>query len=555
MHLSQEKEEEEPAAAKAAAVDTPTGKGDALKAEVHILACLLSTQPAFQSACCSVALPTCVQEETGDGLETPETDVGETADCAMLELEPCKKTEGCLWTQAHHGSTQPVGSPPSKKQPATLHARRSILLLMVGYFALACGEAIAPIAMPTPLAPLTPLLSPPAPAPPIEIYRIVPSGKHGRFYNWSMETCASDPICYPSHVQVSGLAARVATHGHFTVATLFPDILYVWLEGPELKAAHVKQIVSVSQCCTFDVHFHVELSGNYKMHVRVDAIGAKTGFHRELFQSPYSIFASGSRDTVDLRDRPVCLSASAASNGSWVHKDRVIGHDFDAVVRWTRDDYIWVPQDCRLRAFVMKQFRDWFAQPICACGDSYLRTQITGMLYSLGLMDGGTYKALEHANGKSWHVGNVSFLWATSDSDPSNTLSSNAITDANWDTCTRDARVIVISNLEGPPTKADLRRIATYERSSRRARMLWVLPHPWSHDLLHLKRNNLELQRIRTHTLAQLPPTVDVFDSWKFTHARHSEACDGSHFMCLNMDEVTPIGIWEGLVWTHAASV
>jgi hypothetical protein len=402
--------------------------------------------------------------------------------------------EGCLRMQAHHRSTQPVGSPP-----ATLHAGRSILLLMVCCFAIASGEAIAPVAMPTPL---TSMLSPPAPAPPIEIYRIVPSGKRGKFYNWSAATCASDPICYPSHVLVSGLAARVATHGHFTVSTLFPDILYVWLEGPELKAAHVEQIVSVSRCCTFDVHFHVKLSGNYKVRVRVDTIGANTGFHRELFQSPYSIFASGSRDTVDFHDRPVCLSASAASNGSWVHKDRVIGHDFDAVVRSTRDDYIWAPQDCRLRALTMKQLRDWFAQPICACGDSYLRTQIMGMLYFLGLVDVGSYRRLQHANGQSWQMGNMSFLWATSYSDPSNTLSSNAITDANWDRCTRDARVIVISNLEGPPSKADLRRIAMHERSNQRARMLWVLPHPWSSDMLQVKRNNLELQRIRTHRRA-----------------------------------------------------
>ena len=107
-----------------------------------------------------------------------------------------------------------------------------------------------------------------------------------------------------------------------------------------------------------------------------------------------------------------------------------------------------------------------------------------------------------------------------------------------------------------------------------KAHYVYMLPHPWSGDLLAYKRDNAELSRLREYTLLHLPQHVDVFDVWNMTHARHDEACDGSHFMCLSRPrtgqngapaghpadrsprlgrgQVAPVGLWEGYTLAHA---
>ena len=366
-------------------------------------------------------------------------------------------------------------------------------------------------------------------------------------------SCAQDITCYPSMVTVDGVRARIETHGDITIRTLFDDLLYVWLVGPELIAAHithVKHAASKGQHAReFHAAFNVTLRGSYELHVRVDQIGQSLlGYHREVFASPFHIFARGSAEHIDLVGRPVCSSVRAASRGSWFHQHHVHSSNggFKAIAEQARNDYIWVPDGCQLRPVwdTPERLRKWYAQRVCAFGDSYLRTLLAGMLYYVGLTNASQYQSTGPAGGlqarSNWDAANTSFFWHTSSI-------------SGWETCSQEADVILMS-LVTVPSRLTLQRILG-TRSTGKTPVVYMLPHPWSGKYLTTKRNNVQLHRDRARTLAMLPRHVDVLDAWSMTHARHDEACDGTHFVCMAMGgkrEISPVGLWEGVVLAQA---
>ena len=161
------------------------------------------------------------------------------------------------------------------------------------------------------------------------------------------------------------------------------------------------------------------------------------------------------------------------------------------------------------------------------------------MLYHVGLTTWEQLLATEYIQG-SWHAANTSFFWHGRGDDQ------------HQQQCFQEADVIIMTSL-------DLQEAAMYldimRAKASKARYVYMLPHPWSGDLLAHKRDNNELSRVRKHTRLHLPQHVEVFDVWNMTHARHDEACDGSHFMCLSQQirgQVTPVGLWEGYTLAHA---
>lgn len=359
--------------------------------------------------------------------------------------------------------------------------------------------------------------------------------------NRSASDCVADPTCYPAHVQILDIQADVQSNSTFVIQTLFEDVLYVWLVGPELIAAHIHPLGYFDGCYVFRVSFDVQLRGNYQLHVRVDQVGSeRIGFHRELFSSPFHIRATGFKE-VDVSDRPPCTSVGAASQGSWFHHHYLHGADFTGAIIPTRSDYVWVPHNCRMLPLWDRPdlLRRWYAQRICALGDSYLRTLLSSMLYHVGLTTWEELLATEYIQA-SWHAANTSFFWHGRGDDQ------------QQQQCFQEADVIIMTSLS-------LQETAMYldimRAKASKAHYVYMLPHPWSGDLLAHKRDNILLSRARKDTISHLPQHVDVFDAWKMTHARHDEACDGSHFMCLSRQirgQLTPVGLWEGYTLAHA---
>ena len=361
-----------------------------------------------------------------------------------------------------------------------------------------------------------------------------------RMLDWTEEQCVLDPYCYPSHVRVHGIQGYVQSTGKFTVSTLFDDILYVWLEGPELIAAHIHPMaISGGVGHQFNVSFNVRVKGNYQLHVRVDQVGrSRIGFHRELFESPFAIFANGSLNSIDLGGRPTCTSVSAASHGSWFHHHYLRGDDFRKVVAQARNDYVWVPSSCRLMPLWDRpaQLRNWYSKRICALGDSYLRSLLAAMLHYNGLTS--LKQLLDTENlGNDWHAANTSMFWHNAS--------------AAWPSCAREADVIIMTWLTRVPEEY----MQILHARSSKVSYIYMLPHPWSGDALLHKRDNIQLRRSRAEQIAMLPKHVDIFDVWLMTHARHDQVCDQrSHFVCMSNQIrglLPPVGLWEGIVLAH----
>ena len=161
------------------------------------------------------------------------------------------------------------------------------------------------------------------------------------------------------------------------------------------------------------------------------------------------------------------------------------------------------------------------------------------MLYHVGLTTWEELLATEYIRA-SWHAANTSFFWHGRGDDQ------------QQQQCFQEADVIIMTSLS-------LQETAMYldimRAKASKAHYVYMLPHPWSGDLLAHKRDNILLSRARKDTISHLPQHVDVFDAWKMTHARHDEACDGSHFMCLSKQirgQVPPVGLWEGYTLAHA---
>ena len=365
--------------------------------------------------------------------------------------------------------------------------------------------------------------------------------------------CSRDVYCYPKKVQVIGLLPYVGTGGSFEVSTLYSDVLHVWLEGPELTVAHVHQ-TSRDPCCRFSVRYSVRLRGAYKLHIRIDQIGSnRIGFHREVFGSPYSVFANGTTLQVSSFRLPTCRSALAASSGSWVHRDRVVeGATFAPWLLATRDDYLWMPRSCRLLPLPRSQLARWYSRRICAHGDSYLRTLLAGMLLFSGLISAEEHQAINAAEGKSFSAAGTRYFLDRGRLGVTNRSA--------WHECARDAEAVVMGSLDGPSsfTHAVLKAFASRPAVS----VVWMMPHPWSGQLLAHKRDNLLLRQVRARAQAALRATrADVLDVWAMANPRHDEACDGSHFLCgapwggRHVPKVLRgvVGLWEGLVLAHVS--
>ena len=364
----------------------------------------------------------------------------------------------------------------------------------------------------------------------------------------SASDCVADPRCYPAHVQVLDLQADVQSNSTFIIQTLFEDVLYVWLVGPELIAAHIHPLGYFDPGrYEFRVSFDVQLRGNYQLHVRVDQVGSeRIGFHRELFTSPFHVRAAGSFTEVDVSDRPPCTSVGAASQGSWFHHHYLHGADFTGAIIRTRSDYVWVPHNCRMLPLWDQPalLRRWYAQRICALGDSYLRTLLSSMLYHVGLTAWERLLATEYVKG-SWHAANTSFFWH------------GRGVDQHQQQCFQEADVIIIAFPSTFSRQEAAMHLDIMRAKASKAHYVYMLPHPWSGDLLAVdnQHDNILRNRARKDALSNLPQHVDVFDAWNMTHARHDEACDGSHFMCLSRQipgQLTPVGLWEGYTLAHA---
>ena len=177
-------------------------------------------------------------------------------------------------------------------------------------------------------------------------------------YQRNASDCVVDPTCYPAHVQVLDTQADVQSNSTFTIQTLFEDVLYVWLVGPELIAAHIQPLGYFDGCYVFRVSFDVQLQGNYQLHVRVDQDWFRT--HRIssgalLFTLLCSRKLLEVSKWSDVSDRPPCTSVGAASQGSWFHHHYLRRAGFagaitgfaGAIIR-TRSGYVWVPHNCQM---------------------------------------------------------------------------------------------------------------------------------------------------------------------------------------------------------------
>ena len=365
---------------------------------------------------------------------------------------------------------------------------------------------------------------------------------------WTEASCAADSRCYPSHVSVRGLNSVIKTETHnFEIHTLFDDVLYVWLEGPELIAGDIsKRAHATNHSHIYDVKLSFRIRGRYKLRLRVDQIGTKRiGFHRELFASPYHILVVVEKVRVDMSNRPLCQTVSAASKGSWYHHERVDGASFGDVIRVTRDDYVWVPTTCNLNTNLWNTtfLRQVYSREFCALGDSYLRTAISLSLLYVGLLNFSRYTEINTIlRNHHWKQARMRFFWHQASNQ--------------YSECFDDpASVLLFSSLLEPSTrlKRELHHHCMND-SSRRRNCVWMQPHPWSGDILTHKRSNDRLLDVVRKVDDALE--VDQFHAWEFANARHDEACDGSHFACADRGHdglyLSPLAVWEGVILAHS---